>query len=47
MPKRTDISSVLVIGTGPIVVRQAFKLCCSAVTKVEGEFPPAAPESGG
>jgi hypothetical protein len=29
MPKRTDISSILVIGAGPIVIGQACEFDCS------------------
>ena len=29
MPKRTDISSILVIGAGPIIIGQACEFDCS------------------
>ncbi len=35
MPKRTDISSILIIGAGPIVIGQAPEFDCSAVQAVK------------
>ena len=35
MPKRTDISSILVIGAGPIIIGQGceFGYCCTQAIK--------------
>ena len=41
MPRRTDISSILIMGAGPIVIGQAaeFEHSRSPVVKVEMEAP--------
>ena len=42
MPKRTDIKSILLIGSGPIVIGQAFELDYSRTqacrTLLEGDY---------
>ena len=40
MPKRTDIKSILIIGSGPIVIGQACEFDYSGVAGLQG------PESG-
>ena len=37
MPKRTDISSILVIGAGPIVIGQACEFDCSGTQAIREE----------
>ena len=35
MPKRTDISTILVIGAGPIIIGQACELDCSGTQAIK------------